>query len=236
MNNQPLKRIYRNLKKRNIVIEHACEVGVYLPETSNIIDFIKDGIRSTLVEADPLTNEKIKAYFSKDNVELFPVAIWDYNGTIKLSKAAASTFVTEIKASPAIVNDEYKVSEENTFEVPCMVFSDIDDGTIDLLSIDIEGCEWYVIKHLKSHPAIISIETHGKYYTNPFINEIIAWMQKENYVIWYKDRSDTVFVRKDIFLPNKRDKLNTTLSEWRLRFKKIKRIFKRKKKLQPGLK
>jgi FkbM family methyltransferase len=230
MNDQPLKRIYRNLKKRNIVFHHICEVGVHLPETSNIIDFIKDGIRATLVEADPQTNEKIKAYFSGNNIELFPMAIWDYNGTLKLSRAAASTFATELKVSPAIINDQYKVSEENTFEVPCRVFSDIDDGTIDLLSIDIEGCEWYVVKHLKSRPSIISVETHGKYYTNPFINEIITWMQRENYVIWYKDRSDTVFVRKNIFLPNKRDKMNTIICEWRLGLKKIKRNFKRKQR------
>lgn len=222
MNNSPLKKIYKNLKARNITFHHVCEVGVYLPETSNIVDFIKDGIRATLVEADPVTIEKIKVYFSDYNIELFPVAVWDYNGTIKLSKAAASTFVSELKGSPAIINDHYKVNEENTFEVPCKVFSDIDDGTIDLLSIDIEGGEWYVIKHLKSRPAIISVETHGKYYTNPFITEITTWMSKENYVIWYKDRSDTVFVRENVFLPNANDKMTTRLSEWNLCWKKFK--------------
>lgn len=221
MNNRPLKKIYRHLKTKNITFHHVCEVGVYLPETSNIIDFIKDGIRATLVEADPITIEKIKVYFSEYDITLFPVAVWDYTGTIKLSKAEASTFVTELKSSPAIINDQYKVMEENTFEVPCKVFSDIDDGHIDLLSIDIEGGEWYVIKHLISRPAIISVETHGKYYTNPFLTEIIAWMNKENYAVWYKDRSDTVFVRADVFLPNMNDKITTRLSEWRLGWKRF---------------
>ncbi|HEY9361988.1 MAG TPA: FkbM family methyltransferase [Chitinophagaceae bacterium] len=229
MNNQPLKRIYRKLKDRNLSFKHVCEVGVYLPETSNIIDFIKEGIRATLVEADIVTVEKIKNYFSGYNIEIFPVAIWDYNGAIKLSKAAASTFVTELKASPAIVNDQYKINEENTFEVPCRIFSDIDDGTIDLLSIDIEGGEWFVIKHLKSRPAIISVETHGKYYTNPFITEITNWMIKEHYQIWYKDQSDTVFVRNDIFSPNAIDKMETQLAEWKLKWKKFKRNFKKRK-------
>lgn len=230
MNNRPQKRIYKNLKGKNITFHHVCEVGVYLPETSNIVDFIKDGIRATLVEADPVTIEKIKVYFSDYNIELFPVAIWDYNGTIQLSKADASTFVTDLKGSPAIINDHYKVNEENTFEVPCKVFSDIDDGTIDLLSIDIEGSEWYVIKYLKSRPAIISVETHGKYYTNPFITEITAWMSRENYVIWYKDRSDTVFVREDVFLPDTKDKMVTRLSEWNLSWKKFKGKLKGKAK------
>ncbi|MDQ6764248.1 MAG: FkbM family methyltransferase [Bacteroidota bacterium] len=221
MNSAPQKEIYRKLKKKNLTFHHVCEVGVYLPETSNIIDFIKDGLRATLVEADTVTAEKIKDYFKNYNIRLYPMAIWDFNGTIQISKAAASTFVTALQSSPAIVNDKYKVSEENTFEVPCVVFSDIDDGTIDLLSIDVEGCEWYVIKHLKSRPAIISVETHGKHYTNPFINEIKKWMEKENYIVWYKDKSDTVFVRNDVFLPGFGNKIETRLIELKLLCKKI---------------
>jgi FkbM family methyltransferase len=228
MNTKPSKKIYRKLKSRDISFTHVCEVGVYLPETSNIIDFIKDGIRATLVEADAATNEKIKNYFKDYNIQLFPVAVWDYNGTIKLSKAAASTFVTQLASSPAIINDKYVVDEENTFEVPCKIFSDIDDGTIDLLSIDIEGCEWYVIKHLKSRPGVISVETHGKYYINPFINEILKWMQKENYIVWYKDASDTVFIKNNLFTPNANDKIETKLAELKLKWKKFKRIFKEK--------
>ncbi len=221
MNHKPLKKIYSKLKNMNITFHHVCEVGVYLPETSNIIDFIKDGIRATLVEADVVTVDKIKYYSKGYDIKVFPVAVWDFNGTIKLSKAAASTFVTELKSSPAIINDKYQVSEANTFEVSCMVFSDIDDGTIDLLSIDIEGSEWYVIKHLKSRPLIISIETHGKYYTNPFINEIKKWMARENYITWYKDRSDTVFVRENIFRPGINDKIQTRLTELKLLWKNL---------------
>jgi FkbM family methyltransferase len=227
MNDQPLKRIYRKLKSRDILFQHVCEVGVYLPETSNIVDFIKDGVRATLVEADAVAIEKIKEYFRGYNIQLFPVAVWDYNGFIKLSKAAASTFVTELSASPAIINDNYAIRDENTFEVPCRVFSEIDDGSIDLLSIDIEGCEWYVIKHLKSIPKIISVETHGKYYTNPFIAEIRNWMLQKKYAIWYKDASDTVFVRNDVFSANRKDKLETRLAEWKLSWKRFKRIFKK---------
>jgi FkbM family methyltransferase len=227
MNTRENKLIYTRLKKRDIPFKHVCEVGVYLPETSNIIDFIKAGVKATLVEADPDTVEKIKTYFSGYAIEVVPVAVWDTSGVIKLSKAAASTFVTQLPTSPAIVNDKYTVSEENTFEVPCRKFSEIDDGTIDLLSVDIEGGEWYVIKHMISRPRVISVETHGKYYTNPFIKEIEAWMGKENYVTWYKDLSDTVFIKKDLLQPDFSEKLITRLTLLKLGWKKFKRIFKR---------
>ncbi len=227
MNTRENKLIYTRLKKRNIHFKHVCEVGVYLPETSNIIDFIKEGVKATLVEADPYTVTKIKEYFLGYSIKVWPVAVWDENGVIKLSKAAASTFVTQLPSSPAIVNDHYKVNEENTFEVPCRKFSEIDDGSIDLLSVDIEGGEWYVIKHLVSRPNVISIETHGKYYTNPFINEIEAWMTRENYVTWYKDLSDTVFIKKNLLQPDLSEIVSTRLALLKLSWKKLKRIFKR---------
>jgi FkbM family methyltransferase len=201
-------------------------VGVYLPETSNIIDFIKEGVRATLVEADPDTVIKIKEYFAGYPIEVVPVAVWDESGVIQLSKAAASTFVTQLKSSPAIVNDQYQVNEKNTFKVPCRKFSEIDDGTIDLLSVDIEGGEWYVVKHLISRPNVVSIETHGKYYTNPFIKEIESWMMQENYTIWYKDLSDTVFIKKGFLQPDFSEAISTRLALLKLSWKKFKRIFK----------
>jgi len=220
------KKIYRGLKRRNIQFQHVCEVGVYLPETSNVINFIMDGIRTTLVEADPETVKKIKTYFSGYNIEVFPVAVWDNDGVIKLSKANASTFVSELKSSPALVNDQYIVEEKNTFEVPCRVFSSMDDGTIDLLSVDIEGAEWYVIKNLVSRPKVISIETHGKYYTNPYMAEISNWLQKENYETWYKDGSDTVFIQKDFLTPSFSERFDTWLAFSKTQWKKFKRNFK----------
>ena len=227
MNTRENKLIYTRLKKRSLQFRHVCEVGVYLPETSNIIDFIKEGVKATLVEADPDTVIKITEYFKDYPIHVVPVAVWDTSGVIKLSKAAASTFVTQLGASPAIVNDQYKVKEENTFEVPCQKFSEIDDGTIDLLSVDIEGGEWYVIKHMVSRPKVISIETHGKYYTNPFINEIEAWMARENYIFWYKDMSDTVFIKKDLLQPDLSEIISTRLAYLKLSWKKFKRNFKR---------
>ena len=229
MNTDKTKEIYRRLKIRNIHFGHVCEVGVYLPETSNILNFILDGVRATLVEADPETVEKIREYFAGYPIEVVPVAIWDSHGFIKLSKAAASTFVSELKSSPAIMNDRYKVEEKNTFEVPCRVFSELDDGTIDLLSVDIEGGEWYVIKHMVSRPKVISIETHGKYYTNPFIKEINKWTKNENYKVWYKDATDTVFIKKGLLKPTASERIGTGLALLKMNWKRFKKNFKNAK-------
>jgi len=223
-----MKRIYKKLQSKNVDIKHVCEIGVYMPETSNIIDFIKDGVRATLVEADPDTVALIRSYFAGDNVTVQPFAVWDTDGTLRFSKAASSTFATELPNSPALENDRYKISDDNTFEVTCKRFSEIDDGTIDLLSIDIEGGEWYAIKHLRSKVKVLSIETHGKYYTNPFINEIRKWIADNDYVLWYEDPSDSVFIRRGLFAPSFGDQLETALVRLKIRWKKFKRIFKGK--------
>lgn len=224
-----MKQIYQKLQSRNITFQHVCEVGVYLPETSNIIDFIKAGVKATLVEADPVTVEKIRDYFKGYDITIHPVAIWDTNGTLKFSKAQSSTFATDLPNSPALENDNYKIEESNTFEVPCKVFSAIDDGSIDLLSIDIEGGEWYVLKHMVSRPKVLSVETHGKYYTNPFIREIERWIREQDYVLWYKDGSDSVYIRNGLFPVTAADRRETRLSELKTSWKKFKRIFKKRK-------
>jgi hypothetical protein len=79
---------------------------------------------------------------------------------------------------------------------------------------------------LVSRPNVISIETHGKYYTNPFIKEIESWMAQENYVPWYKDLSDTVYVKKDLLKPNLSEAVGTRFALLKLSWKKFKRIFK----------
>jgi len=187
---------------------HVAEVGVFKPETSNIYEFIKNGIRTTLVEPDPRSIKQIKEHFAAlSSVTLHEVAIFDREGEIELVQREASTFVSELTASPAIQNDGYKVAEQDKFVVRAMPFDRIDDGSIDLLSIDVEGAEWFVIKTMRSRPAVISLETHGAAYVNPYMNEISSWMRDNGYRSWYLTGSDTVFVRPAVIRASTADRL-----------------------------
>ncbi|QKG58494.1 FkbM family methyltransferase [Hymenobacter sp. BRD128] len=221
-----MTRLYKKLSAKKLKFGHVCEVGVYVPETSNVLDFINDNVKTTLVEADPEIAAQIKQAFASKNVIVHAVAVWHTTGFLKLSKAASSTFATDLPTSPALENDRYHISNTTTFEVPCVQFSTIDDGTIELLSIDIEGAEWYVLKYLQSQPQVLSIETHGKYYTNPFLPEITSWLKEHNYVSWYKDGSDSVYIKNGLFPVSLLDKLATRQVELLIGWKKFKRIFK----------
>lgn len=220
-------KLYRKCRSRGMVIRHACEVGVYMPETSNVIDFINDGTRTSLVEPDPKSLEAIHRLFGgKKNVAVFPVAVFDHDGTIELVQRDASTFVSSLPSSPAMVNDHYTSKEEDRFTVECRTFDKIDDGTIDLLSVDIEGSEWYVIRALVSRPIVISVETHGKRYVNPFMDEIAGWMRENGYRVWYKNNTDTAFARRDTIEKTMSDVILLFFREIVIGLLRLKRILK----------
>ncbi|AZQ63514.1 FkbM family methyltransferase [Flammeovirga pectinis] len=224
MNYKENKQIYKKVTDKGIELRCICEVGVYYPETSNILDFINNGIKTILVEPSADSLKRIDEYFSdKSNIIIHKVAVADKNGSLKLAKANASTFITDLPKSPALINDLYTIKESDTFTVPCVTFDKIDSGDIDLLSIDIEGAEWYVLKNLKSLPKIISVETHGKFYTNPFIKEINQWIEKNNYKIWYKNNSDTVYYRDDVIELSIKENLNLKFIELKLFLRHSKR-------------
>ena len=190
--------LYQKVKSSGYIPKLVAEVGVYLPHTSNILGFINDNIETILVEPDPICVEKIYEYFiDRKNIKIFKNAIFTESTTIELYRTNASTFVSSLPSSPALVNDNYQKKNEDKFVASAIKFSEIDKGNIDILSIDTEGCEWYVISTMISRPKVISIETHAKRYKNPFINDLKNWLLDNNYKVWYIDKSDTVFIKSD---------------------------------------
>lgn len=222
------KDLFQKIKNKNLSFSIVCEVGVYFPETSNILGFIHSGIKSILVEPDKESLLRIKEYFGeKEHIVIHPYAIYDYNGKLELVQRNASTFAKDLPQSPAIVNDNYSLDSKDTFEVECKVFNDIDPGNIDLLSVDTEGCEWYVLKNLTSRPKVISLETHGKYYTNPFINEIREWLNNNSYALWYKTRSDSIYYLVGSMKISVSEKIELLLMSVFIEFRKLKKIFRK---------
>lgn len=181
--------------KPNII----CEVGVHKPHDLRFKNFILDEeINFILVEANPRCYDLLKSEYSFPNVKIFNNAICDFNGKIKLynrgSDLDASAFIDGLPYSPAIINDNYNKYEADSIICDGITFDKIDTGNIDILTIDIEGAEWFVLKYLKSLPKLICIETHGSNYINPYMNLILEWMHNNNYSEAIKDQSDTIYL------------------------------------------
>ncbi len=164
--------------------------------------FIEDGCTTDLFEPDPRCLERIRGSFGElPNVRIPPYAIHSERGRVQLYRAGASTFVKGLPASPALVNDSYQPSQDDLFTAEARLFSEFDDGSIDLISIDVEGSEWFVIAHRVSRPGVISVQTGRKRYTNPYLEQIKQWMMENGYRRWYRDDSDTVFVHESMRTP-----------------------------------
>lgn len=223
--------LYKKVEAKGFKPQHVAEVGVWHPNTSNIYPFIKKGVLTTLVEPDPESIKLIKEEFVSDkNVKLYELALCDFNGEVELCKRESSTFITNLPNSPALTNDDCNIEQTEKFIAKASLFGEIDDGTIDLISIDTEGSEWYVIKNMKSKPKVISIETHGGMYVNPYLKELLNWMDEHNYALWYKDKSDSVFVLKTAFPLLLIDKVQVLKSDFIIMFKA------RKKRLGKSIK
>jgi FkbM family methyltransferase len=222
-------KFYKTVKQRGFNPKVVAEIGVWHPHTSNVYSFIEDGIKTILVEPDPKSIELIKEKWNnKKNVILHEVALCDFNGEIQLCQRESSTFISNLPNSPALANDNCNIKESESFIAKAVKFSDIDDGTIDLISIDTEGSEWFVIKNMISRPAIISIETHGGVYVNPYIKELKKWMNNNNYVLWFKDKSDSTYVLKDKLTLTIVDKIGLFISELLIALKAIKKRVSKK--------
>lgn len=178
----------------------VCEIGVFLPEYCKSKYFINNGIKTILIEANPLCIKDIKEEFgSKDNVEIHNKAIFDRVGEISIYNRGknpdASAFISELPVSPSITNDDYKKNENDKLKCEATTFDLIDPGDIDILFLDIEGAEWYAIKTMKSRPKIISVELSGINYVNPFKSEIEAWMLENNYTLLGELDGDFIFTK-----------------------------------------
>lgn len=197
------------------------EVGAAHPSTSQLREFISNNIHCILLEANPrLFYTLVEGYdigedmnFIKTwpnppkgpfqfsgfknlpNVKLHHVAIHDHEGEINVYERNASTFV-EGSISPAVVNDGYKEDSKDAAKVKCDTIDKYDNGNIDLLCADCEGCEYFALKYLKSRPKLICLETHGQRYKNPYLKEIAQWMKDNNYEIIHQTESDTLFLKQ----------------------------------------
>ena len=224
-------KFYEIVKKRGFNPKVVAEVGVWHPNTSNIYSYIENSVKSILVEPDPKSIKLIKEKWNKTpNVTLYEVALCDFNGEIQLCQRESSTFVSSLPNSPALANDNCNIEESDNFIAKAIKFSNIDDGTIDLISIDTEGSEWFVIKNMISRPTVISIETHGGIYVNPYIVELKKWMDDNNYALWFKDKSDSIYVLKNKINLTFFDKTNLFITNILLLLKVIKKRISKKLK------
>lgn len=211
--------LYKLSQELGIKPRTCLEVGAAHPTTCQLREFISNGMSCVLFEANPRLYYCLSEGWSKNedfnfekswpkptpppydnpgfkdlkNVKLYNIGIYDKEGEINVYERNASSFIEGV-FSPAKSNDGYLEKPEHAFKIKCDTIDKYDDGTIDILAADCEGCEYYALKYLKSRPQLICLETHGQKYRNPFLKEIEYWMAINRYNCIARDNSDSLYV------------------------------------------
>jgi FkbM family methyltransferase len=184
----------------------ACEIGVNLPELSQILKDAPEYDELILVEPEPFCFKKIQNYvashYLKTKIRLFNVAITDSNdgfvSMIQTKPECQSTSLYYIDKSPIL--KRYKHQDLQNIKVQSLKMNDIDNGKITHLFIDAEGAEWFVLKNLISRPQMIKLEmgnpNHPIKYANPFMKEILQWFKDNNYKFEKHIDSDMIFIKQ----------------------------------------
>lgn len=174
------------------------EIGVNTPEHSKALKKATDIDKVILIEANPHCYQRlVKATSGKSNVSCYNVAIVDSNETeskLKVSSKYAQTgYIHYLPSSPHKNRHEKEPKKE--IKVKACRFTEFTRFKPDVLYLDIEGAEWFVIKYLRHLPQVIQIEMYGSKsgYVNPYYKNIMIELIKLGYILTDIKHSDYVF-------------------------------------------
>lgn len=202
-------RVYNIAKEFKLKCDTVFEVGVYIPEQSQSIGFINDGSKCVMFEPLPNICSLLRKHFSNNkNVVIHQIAIGEKTGVQKLYLSdvweQSATLNLFENSSPLMTTNGWNSGIENLKSIDVSVgeFKDYDSGDIDILIVDAEGSEWFVIKDMVSRPQLISLEVGNSIgtvhnYTNYYLKDIELWMKNNGYEFYERCGDDVYYIRRD---------------------------------------
>lgn len=136
----------------------------------------------------------VEAAGKRDNVQIFNVAIGDFNGVTSFYDEGTSSFIDGVASPTAQHKGQI---ERNQYEVKVATLDKFDVGQIDILRADTEGAEWFALKHMISRPREIVLEMYNGVatYINPYLFEIEEWANKNGYKKKSISRGDFTYIK-----------------------------------------
>lgn len=186
--------------KTYLDFEPTCilEAGVGPMDECRTTEYWDQGVECWLFEPLPRFYAPLaQATQDMDNVHLFKVALWDFDGTVKFHNFAQGSYVQGV---PPRNNKRRNRRSGKLTKVPAATLSRYDTGRFDLALIDVEASEWMVLKHMVSRPRLISLEMwkpSSPAYCHQHYDEIMTWMLDNGYKQVGTVHRDSYFKRED---------------------------------------
>lgn len=173
------------LKYLDFAPRHILEAGVGQLKQCRTRRFWAEGVECHLFEPQPdQFTSLVKASYDYSNVQVFPIALWDYDGEITLYQFDAASWVKGVIPRRLDLQNRKKFKQKRAITVSCAPLSLYDDGNYDLALIDVEAAEWKVLSHMVSQPKLICLEMwkpKTPEYKHPDYDLIMQWMDKNGY-------------------------------------------------------
>jgi len=173
------------------------EIGVGEYWQCRTLQYKNTDVECFLFEPNPESFQEIQQNLSEfKNFKIFNFALGSESKTVNFFLSKGSSFIEGVK-SPEIMHDSKSEEKLRKVKVEVKNIKEFDRGDIDVLLLDVEGSEFDIIKSLISRPKDIIVEMYsfGVKYKNPYFDEIMEWMNKNNYSIM-NQHEDFHFHRK----------------------------------------
>jgi hypothetical protein len=132
--------------------------------------------KTVLIEPDPKMAKAARERYRW--AEVIEVAVHDGYGIANLRRLGGQSYIKGVGWCPAFSSKTPALKTAGKVAVATVPFTALDDGKIDVLNLDSEGCEWYVLKRMVSRPVLIQIELYKR---NKYYKQICEWLVGEGY-------------------------------------------------------
>lgn len=188
-------RLLADLARKHGWPKRVADVGIYCPEACETMAFVQDlQCEVVMFEPQPEGFAALKEEFGGlANVTLHNVALVDVAGPALLHRPK-DRCVGDAFIHGAVTPGH---RHRDTVMVEGRWFSDYDDGSFDLVQIDVEGADWWVIKHMVSRPKILVVEWKipKLKWANACQREINEWAKANGYTGQPFASNDRAFIR-----------------------------------------
>jgi hypothetical protein len=180
----------------------VAEVGVNEPEKCSVAGWLNRGVEGILVEPLPWCCERLRAAFPTARV--IEGVVGANRGRVKLYDRGEGSWIEDVPVGAA--PDEHtghSAMDRATFnpqfvrEVESFPWWSLEKHTLDVLCVDTEGAEWFVVRDMRTEPKLIRLEMHFTHsgWRNPYYDRIQENLASRGYEILGEDVSDILWAK-----------------------------------------
>jgi FkbM family methyltransferase len=199
--------LFLGIRENGFFVDVGSYDGEYASNTSGLADFGWNGL---CIEPVSIYYNKCKKRHKNNAVKVIRSAVGENNGSVDIYIGGPlSTIKKELvnKFNSMGWAKEYhhgKKEKVTMKKLDDLLIEEKAPRNFDVLSIDVEGYEWEILKNFDIKmwmPKIVIVELHDNNINYKLewenCNKIVDYFDKNNYRIVFKDFTNTVYIKED---------------------------------------